>query len=501
MASDKQKEVTGPVASDKQKAVTGSVASDEWEEVTGSVMSDKWEDVTVSVASDNLQEVTCSVASDKQVEVTGSVTSNKQVEVTGYVASDKQEGVTGFVASDKQVEVICSVASDEWEEMICSVASDKHKEVTGSVASDEWEEMTGSVASNKWEEVTGSVASDEWEEVTSSVVSDEWEEVTGSVAANKQVEVTGAAASNKQVQVRSYVVPGEHVEAISSVASKQVELPSSAASDKQLKEVGRIRLWGIGHVYGMVVYRQKVYVVHYRGLVVYCYTPDGLLSHRYKHKCGADISVFGMCLMMDGDSAMMVVSDGLYDALVWIKISDSGAMKYHHTQQLNYSPCGLYNDEGDLLVCNDDNHTITRYSHDAQTLAVINLPDNVMPWWVARHGDSDQYVVSDFCYLQVVIIDNEGHTKTCYENERQSLKHGWSRHVITDPHRGVLIADYNHNQVRLLRTTGDVVKLLDQHVRSPRILYLDNDHHRLYVCSAAHVFIFNYDLLNDAEEL
>ena len=383
-----------------------------------------------------------------------------------------------------------SVTSDKQEEVTGSVASDKQKVETGSVASDKWEEVADSVTSDKWEEITGSVASDKWDEVTGFVTSDKWEEVTGSVASDKQVEVTGAVSSNTQLEVTSSVASG-----------KQVELPSSAASDKELQEVSRIRLWGIGHVYGMVVYRQKVYVVHYRGLVVYCYTPDGLLSHRYKHKGGADISVFGMCLMMDGDSAMLVVSDGLNDALVWIKINDSGAMKYHHTQQLNYSPCGLYNDKGDLLVCSDDNHTITRYSHDGQTLTVINLPDNVMPWWVARQGDSDQYVVSDFCYLQVVIIDNEGHMKTCFENERQSLKHGWSRHVITDPHRGVLIADYNHNQVRMLRTTGDVVTILDQEVRSPRIMYLDTDHNRLYVSGEADVFIFQYELSNDAKEL
>ena len=45
-----------------------------------------------------------------------------------------------------------------------------------------------------------------------------------------------------------------------------------------------------------------------------------------------------------------------------------------------------------------------------------------------------------------------------------------ARDVITDPHRGFLIADCNHNQVLLLRKTGNVVKILDQHVRSPGTL-------------------------------
>ena len=87
-----------------------------------------------------------------------------------------------------------------------------------------------------------------------------------------------------------------------------------------------------------------------------------------------------------------------------------------------------------------------------------------------------------------------------YRGDIHGVQLGRPADVITDPHRGVLIADYHHNQVLLLRRTGDVVKILDQHVIKPRILYLDTDHHhdhRLYVSgkdqhAAHHVFVFNY---------
>ena len=44
-----------------------------------------------------------------------------------------------------------------------------------------------------------------------------------------------------------------------------------------------------------------------------------------------------------------------------------------------------------------------------------------------------------------------------------------------------------------------MVKILDQHVIAPFTLYLDTDHHRLYVSgkdlhNVRHVFIFNYTL-------
>ena len=468
------------VTSDKQVEVTGSVASDKQVEVTGSVTSDKQVDVTDSMASDKQVEVTGSVASDKQVEVTDSMASDKQVEVTGSVTSDKQVDVTDSMASDKQVEVTGSVASDKQVEVTGSVASDKQVEVTGSVASDKQVEMTGSVASDKQVEVTGSVASDKQVEVTGSVASDKQLEVTGSVASDKQVEVTGSVASEKEVDVTD-----------SMTSDKQVEV----------KEVSRIRLvqddpYG-RDVSGMVVYNQRVYVVHGRGLTVYCYTPDGSLSRKFVHPCRGNARMGGMSLVMVGETAMLVVSDKSHRGLVWIKIIDDVTMEHHHTHHLDYNPTGSYNDKGNLLVCDCHNCNLYRYKHDGQTLAIINLPDDIRPYRVTRHFDSNHYVVSD--YKELVIIDRRGQIKKRYKDEIHCVKLGSSCDVITDPHGGVLIAD--DSQVLLLRRAGDVVKILDQHVISPRILYLDSEHHRLYVSgrgqndmSGECVFVFRYTL-------
>ena len=306
-------------------------------------------------------------------------------------------------------------------------------------------------------------------------------DVTGSVASDKQVEVTGSVTSDKQVEVTGSVT-----------SDKQVEV----------KEVSRIRLHAQnkGDVWGMVVYNQRVYVVHDTGLIVYCYTPDGSLSHKYEHKGEANAAIEGMCLMKDGDTAMLVVCDANNEALVWIRLIDDVTMDHHHTQRLDYGPYGSYNDRGDLMVCDPDNHKIHRYIPDGQTLAVINLPGDVKPWRVTRHGDGDQYVVIDWDNNQVVMIDGRG------QDAMHSVKLGYPCDVITDPHRGVLIADYFNNQVLLLRRTGDVVKILDQHVTSPDSLYLDTDHHRLYVSGRVqykvhHVFIFNYKLLTGGKEL
>ena len=311
-------------------------------------------------------------------------------------------------------------------------------------------------------------------------------EVTGSVASDKQVEVSGSVASDKQVEVTGSVT-----------SDKQVEV----------KEVSRIRLHVQNNdVYGMVVYNQRVYVVHNTGLIVYCYTPDGSLSHKYEHKGRASACIRGMCLMIEREAAILVVSDASNKALVWISISDDVTMDHHHTQHLDYRPRGSYNDRGDLMVCDPDNHKIHRYTHDGQTLGVINLPGDVRPWRVTRHGDGDQYVVSDWGNAQVVMIDGRGQVKTRYKGDIHGVRLGRPLDVITDPHRGVLISDPLHHQVLLLRRTGDVVKILDQHVTAPFSLYLDTDHHRLYVSGedqhyVHHVFIFNYKLLTGGKKL
>ena len=285
------------------------------------------------------------------------------------------------------------------------------------------------------------------------------------------------------------------------------EVTGSAEIDKHVKEVGRIRLHAQdkGHVLGMVVYHQRVYVVHFKGLIVYCYTPDGSLSHKYEHKDGEEAYVWGMCLMKDGDTAMLVVSDGTSKSLIWIKITDNVTMDHHHTQQLDYSPRGSCIDKGDLMVCDPDNDRIHRYRHDGQSLAVINLPDDVYPRWVARHDN--QYIVSDTNNDQVVMIDNKGQVKTRYKDDIQGVELSGPSGVIIDPeHRGVLIGNFWQHQVLLLRKTGDVVTILDEHVTCPRLLYLDTDHHRLYVSGEddllkKHVFIFIYTLLTVGKSL
>ena len=301
------------------------------------------------------------------------------------------------------------------------------------------------------------------------------------MASAEQVEVTGSVTSDKQVEETSYVA-----------SDKQVEV----------KEVSRIRVHVQNkmNVRGLVVHHQRVYVVHYSGLTMYCYTPDGSLSHTYEHEGGADIRVTGMSLMMDGDTAMLVVSDLVNRALVFIRIIDDVTMEHHHTQQLHYCPFGSYHETGHLMVCDPLNHKIHCYRNDGQTLAIINLPVNVKPMWVTRYDDGDQYVVSDWKNKQVLVIDNNGQVKTHYKGDIHSVKLGIPQDVITDPHRGVLIADSGKNQVLLLRRTGDVVRILDEHVRSPLSMYLDTDHHRLYISGTVqrneeHVFVFNYTLI------
>ena len=297
-----------------------------------------------------------------------------------------------------------------------------------------------------------------------------------------------------------------------SVIIRKENVTGSVASDKQVdaKEVNRIPLdnWGEGLVQGMVVYNQRVYVVHDKGLKVYCYIPDGSLSHIYSHQGRAyDFDVQGMTLMMDGNKAMLVISGSR--SLVWISIIDAVTMKHHHTQQSNDYLGGSYNDSGDLMVCSSSGHKIHRYRHNGWIMSVMNLSDKVYPKRVARHGDSDRYVVTSQAFRSgedVMLTNSNGQVETHYAGEIQGVKMESASDVITDPHRGVLITDCRQNYVLLLRRTGDVVKILDQHVLSPRILYLDTEHHRLYVSGTdchkeQHVFVFNYKLPTDKREL
>ena len=88
-------------------------------------------------------------------------------------------------------------------------------------------------------------------------------------------------------------------------------------------------------------------------------------------------------------------------ALVWITISDGGAMKYHHTQQrLQYWPRGSCNDRGHLMVCSAEYHKIHRYTGDGQPLDEITLPDNVNLRRMRRGGETAAPVtieISNMC--------------------------------------------------------------------------------------------------------
>ena len=129
-------------------------------------------------------------------------------------------------------------------------------------------------------------------------------EVTGSVASDKQVEVTGSVASDKQVEVKEVSRIRLHDQDKGAVWGILGYVWGMLASSV----VSRIRLHAQdkGDMYGMVVYHERVYVVHSKGLIVYCYTPDGSLSHKYEHKGGEKANIRGMCLMIDGDTAMSV---------------------------------------------------------------------------------------------------------------------------------------------------------------------------------------------------
>ena len=289
---------------------------------------------------------------------------------------------------------------------------------------------------------------------------------------------------------------------------ENVKLIGSKASDEQVevKEVSRIRLHAQdkGDVWGIVVHHQHVYVVHDTGLVVYCYTPDGSFSHKYEHKGGGSVAVTGMCLVMEGDTGVLVVSDFTNKALVWVRIHHDGTMEHHHTLHLTYHPRGACNDRGGLIVCDARNKRLHRYKHDGEKGVVINLPDDVIPWWAVRHGDSDDYLVSDCINKQVVVFN--GYTKMRYRDEIHGVKMGLPSNVATLPNTSVLISDIRLHQVLLLRSTGDVVKILDEHVRSPHMMYVDTDYHRLYVSGTDqhdvhHVFVFNSRLLSCDKQL
>ena len=258
------------------------------------------------------------------------------------------------------------------------------------------------------------------------------------------------------------------------------------------------------HIIGMVIYKENVYTVHRTGLTVYCYTRNGSFISKYEHVGGAKTHIEGMCLIMNGNTPMLVVSACSKKCLVWIEINDV-TMDHHHTQQLDYNPFQSYNDGDQLLVCGDYNNKIHRYSSDGQSLEVINLPGDVRPWGMTLYGD--QYVISDNWNKQIVLINKAGQVKIRYKGEIHGVKIGHTCEVISGSIGTILITNHENHQVLMLNLEEDEVKqvLQNQHVRFPVNLYLSSDH-QLYVSGLdqndkRHVFVFDYKPINKGRSL
>ena len=270
----------------------------------------------------------------------------------------------------------------------------------------------------------------------------------------------------------------------------------------KVKEVGRIRLYNHQKpVLGLVVYKEHIYTIHLSNFIVYCFTECGILCSKYKHEIQEKAEVQGMCLIIDGETAKLVVSDVTNQALVWISINDDFTMQHRDTQHLDYCPFGLYNDIESLLVCDEDN-MIHRYSPYGEPLDVIRLPEDVMPWRLTRYSDCEQYIVVDYDNKQVVIVDKDGYLETRYKHEIHGVKLGTPHDVITDSDGRIILSDQSEDTVLLLNQEGDEVKRLiqKQHITNPGCLYLDADHNKLYVSGRDqddknHVFIYDYSQL------
>ena len=273
--------------------------------------------------------------------------------------------------------------------------------------------------------------------------------------------------------------------------------------EMEVKKVCRIPQQKQTFVRGMVIYNEYVYTVHGKGLTIYCYARNGAFVSKYDHEGGADTVIEGMCLMMSGNTPMLVVSAHNKRNLVWIKINHA-TMVHHHTQQLNYRPFQSYNDRHQLMVCNYSSK-IHRYSCDGQSLEVISLPDDVTPWAVTRYGD--KYVISDYCDRQIVLINKAGQVKRRYKDDIHGVKIGRAFDVTSGPNGTVLVADPENHQVLMVNLEEDEVKqvLQNQHVSFPVNLYLSSDH-QLYVSGGDQnnkkcVFVFEYNTINKGRSL
>ena len=172
------------------------------------------------------------------------------------------------------------------------------------------------------------------------------------------------------------------VEIKTSEQIKELKLKSTKEGDvregMEVKEMCRIlQQKHNASVVGMVIYKECVYTVNQKDFTVYCYKRNGSFISKYEHEGGGDTVIEGMCLMMSGNTPMLVVSVYSKRKLVWIQINGT-TMDHHHTQHLDYTPYQSYNDIGQLVVCGNSN-MIHRYSCAGQSLEVISLPGDVRP--------------------------------------------------------------------------------------------------------------------------
>ena len=268
----------------------------------------------------------------------------------------------------------------------------------------------------------------------------------------------------------------------------------------EVEVVSRIRLHdqNLG-VRGLVVHKTRVYVVHKKGLVIYCYEPHGSLSEMYNHEGGAKTLVQGMCLVMNKDGAMLVVSDCTTKSLVWIQITDDGIMQHHHKQPLGYAPRGSCSNTGNLIVCDADHHTINSYTCDGQPLSVITLSNAVNPWGVTGLVDGDQYAVRDWENHQVVVVDKEGTIKAQYNDVIHGIELDALFDIITDKQGRLLIVDHSMHHVLLMsRKRDDATQLLHGQMWAPSCAYLDEKNHKMYVAAKDKdndncVFVYDYN--------
>ena len=157
-----------------------------------------------------------------------------------------------------------------------------------------------------------------------------------------------------------------------------------------------------------------------------------------------------MCLIVDGEAAMLVVSDATNDALIWLSINDDFTMDHHKTQQIDYEPKGSYNDEGILMVCDEDHHQINCYRGDDKPFEVISLPGDVRPWSMTRYNDVNQYIIVDYDNKQVLLIDRKGDVMKLYKSEMEGVEMGRPCEIIKDPNGRILISDERNNQIVML---------------------------------------------------